>query len=158
MGQRRRELEAQLGHLGSSWRRRRPNSRRRRSCGRSCSRRSSSEEIPPVGREQQTQAQLRQQLEEARSQLQAQKKNYLAEQSRLEARTKELQAAQPAVEQKVASLTETLAQRPSVERAWSGRQARLANAGVNWKLSWRRTSRRRRVRQELEESTGSSKR
>src|SRR5262249_26478818 len=35
--------------------------------------------------------------------------NYLAEQSKLESRTKELQAAQAAVEQKVASLTEALA-------------------------------------------------
>ncbi|HEV2436629.1 MAG TPA: response regulator, partial [Verrucomicrobiae bacterium] len=57
----------------------------------------------------QAQEHVRQQLEEAQKQLQVQRENYLAEQSRLETRTRELQAAQAEAEQKAASLAEMLA-------------------------------------------------
>jgi predicted nucleic acid-binding Zn-ribbon protein len=52
---------------------------------------------------------LDQQLQEAHKQLQAQKQNFLAEQSKLEARTRDLQDNLAAVEQKAASLTNTSA-------------------------------------------------
>ena len=53
---------------------------------------------------------VRQQLAEAQRQLQAQKETYLAEQVRLEARTRELQEAQAAAEERVAALMATLAE------------------------------------------------
>jgi len=55
-------------------------------------------------------AQLAQQLQEAQHQLQVQKEDYLIKQSRLEARAHELEAAKAAVQQEVASLTNTLAE------------------------------------------------
>ena len=79
----------------------------------------------------QAQARLRQQLEEVQRQLQALKENYIAERSRLEARMKELQAAQaPAGAEGQASLTETLAdetKRPGGAEQQGGEVAEQSN-------------------------------
>src|SRR5207249_7616502 len=73
-----------------------------------------------LAQNKQAQARLRQQLEEIQKQAQALKSNHLAGQSKLEARTQELQAAQMPVEEKIRSLTEALAfetkRREAVER------------------------------------------
>src|SRR5205807_2006237 len=63
-----------------------------------------------LGKNKQTQAQLRQELETLQKQLCAQQESSGAEQTRLEVRTKELQATQAEVEQQVKRLTEALAQ------------------------------------------------
>ena len=56
----------------------------------------------------QAQARLRQQLEEVQKQVQTLKTNYIAEQFKLQAHTKELQSAQVPVEEKIKSLTDAL--------------------------------------------------
>ena len=74
----------------------------------------------------QAQVRLRQELEASQKQLGAQQTGSRAEQNRLEGRIKELQAAQPEVEQQVKRLTEMLAAETKRREAAEQRAAQLA--------------------------------
>src|SRR5262249_26957129 len=63
-----------------------------------------------LARNTEAQAKLREELETSQKQLQAQQQSSRAEQSQLASQVKELQTAHTAVEQRVASLTDQLAQ------------------------------------------------
>jgi len=123
INQRRRELEAQLGQLGQQlqqtqthlhvetqlrqeWQQAQQHMRN----------------VLQLAENQHAQAQSRQQMEEAQQQQRAQEENYLAEQAKLKARTRELQAVLAPVEQKVKQLTEELA-KETKRREGAERQA-----------------------------------
>ncbi len=109
IGQRRSELEAQLGQLGQQLAQAQEQLQAETHLRQQLQvAQKQLVQYLQMAESQQAQAQLHQQIEEAQRQLRVQKENYLAEQARLEAQTKQLQSAHASLEQQVKQLRQAL--------------------------------------------------